>query len=447
MYEIHRDKQIELLRWLLTTLDGQWLSKIAAVSGPSEASKLNGRVHSTLGRTEMKAMLALLGKNQAENLGQAADILKTYLSIAYGERGFSGIFRPVVKTGEGQERLEIELRRFTALDAIRKVAQAAGEPVGLATEGLWSAWFETLLPQEQVEVNLRSDGVTPDLVVITTASAHFIAAITEDFSPIASVLQIPLEQIESPAASSSSAPVSQPTPTEWPSAAEKPSGFPFTQSYTYRPEVASNSYSSLPETSHPPEAPPTPEIAKPVSNAPELGLDRKAGTLNQRLSRLQKPTDSSEIPPAGSLAPPPVPTNTLRVNLDSGRPLFSEDLEADVKRSVERRKAQKGLPLISRIMLSKEAKEMLKESGDEKPIQPFSLASGIEMILQRLINQELARQPGSITEPVHVVNGPEGFLQIHVGVRVYESVGEVPPGHILDLLQQAVAEWMDSQES
>jgi hypothetical protein len=202
-----------------------------------------------------------------------------------------------------------------------------------------------------------------------------------------------------------------------------------------------------------PSPQPEPEIPNPVIGASESGADRKvAGALNQRLARLLKPTDNSDQLPPGTppalqsqAAPTWVPTNALRVNPDSGRPLFSENLDDEVKRSVERRKSQKGMTFMSRLMLSKEAQEMLKGSEDEKPVQLLSLAGGVEINLQRLLGQELVRQPGSITEPVHVVDGPDGDLQIHVGRQVYSSVGEVPPGRILELLQQAVAEWMDSQ--
>ena len=419
MYDINRDKQFELLRWLFTSLDGQWLSRTAGVYGPGEASKLNGRVHNALGRTAMKAMLSLVGKSKADNLTEATEIIKTYLNLVYGERGFNGSFRPVVRA-QGQERLEIEVVRFSAMDGIKKVAQAAGERVGLAAEGLWSTWFETLLPDEQVEIAIRSNGNSPDLISVTVASESFVPLLEmeeEELSPIAALLQLPLEPNQ---------PASPPPPQP--------------ESQNSAPYIA-NGNTSNPQPS-----------AAPMIGAGEPGADRsRAGALNQRLSRPPEPNEALSQTPVSNPAPeqsgaPWVPSSVLRVNPTSGRPLFAEDMEEDAKKSIEKRKAQKGLPLMSRLMLSKEAKEMIQNSGDVQPVQPFSLASGIEAILQRLINQEQIRMPGSIPVPVHVVGGPDGELQIHVGPQVYGSVGDVPPGRIKELLQQAVNEWMESQE-
>ncbi len=481
MYEINRDKQTELLRWLLATLDGQWLSKTAAMYSPADASKLNSRVHTTLGRTEMKAMLSLLGKSRADNLSDAVEIIKTYLNLAYGERGFNGTFRPVQAAGGGQQRLEIEVARFSGLDNIKKVAQAAGERPGMATQELWSIWFETLLPDEQVEVSVQSKP-TGDLVVVTATSDSFVAPLPldlapqEEISPIAAVLQIPLEPAQPappPArASGFGAPPANPATSAMPSGnspasnpTEKPQGYPFTSGYNYRPEAEPTALgysgpveapmhpSNLPSVSSTPSS--SVEPARPATGMNEAGAARSTGgSLNQRLMR-QKQGDNAEMLPHGT--PPAlqnqesaglVPPGALKVNPTSGRPLFADDLDEEAKKSVEKRKPQKGLPFMSRLMISKEAREMLEQSGDEKPmLAAFSLAGGVEAALQRLVAQELAQQPGSIIEPIHVVDGPEGELQIHVGARMYSSVGDVPPGQVRELLQQAVDEWFSSQGS
>jgi len=438
--EINRDKQFELLRWLLTSLDGQWLSKAAAVYGPAEASKLNGRVRSNLGRTEMKAMLSLLGKNRATNLSEAAEIVQAYLTIAYGERNFAGTFHPVRRDGQ-LARLQIEVSRFSALDTNKKAAQAGGERIEILSEIFWRAWFETLLPDEPIEISVQTGATGIDLITLTTAEA---LAEAEELSPIAAALQIPLEQSIPAPAQSLPLPFNQPTPVS-----EKPEGYPFTAGYLYRPDLepAPIGYNELtqpplPQSALPPDAPP-------ILGATEPGAERNTGgSLNQRLSRLQRTEAKPEMLPPD--APPSlqnqeevsaVPSRVLKLDPASGRPLFQGNIDEEVKRSVEKRKiTQKSLPLMARLMLSKEARELMQQNVDEKPLAGLSLAIGVEANLQRLIMED-----GTVREPAHVMDGSEGELQIVVGVRTYGSVGEVPPGRIRELLEQAVEEWTTSQ--
>ncbi len=455
MYEINRDKQLELLRWLLTAQDAQWLAKTAAVYNPVEASRLNGRVRSTMGRTEMKAILTLVGKNKADNLSDAAQIVQTWLALAYGERGFSGTFRPI-QNNAGMSRLEIEVLRFTALDAAKKLAQSSGERPGLVAESFWSAWFETLLPDEQVEISVRSGANNTDIITVAMASANLEEPPVEELSPIAAALQIPFDPVnnssDSFAASSSAPTPNNATPAPNPNI---PQNYPFTSGYVYKPgvEPAAIGYSGpveMPLSALPPSPP---LESKPTMSGSDAGADRRnAGSLNQRLARKTPPVSADKLPPDAPPAlqnqesKPPVPAAALRLDPETGRPLFSEDYDETAKRNIEKRKAQqKGLPLVSRLMLSKEAKELMQQGGEVVPIQPFSLTGGIESIFQRLIMDENNRQPNSITTPAHVVDGPEGDLQIHVGTQVYGSVDEVPPGRIRELLQEAVARWMESQ--
>jgi hypothetical protein len=450
--EISQDKQLELLRWLLTTLDSQWLSKAASAFSPAEASRLGGRIRSTMGRTEMKAILSLLGKNKVANLSEAAQVVQAYINLAYGERGFNGSFRPVTYPG-GQQRLEIEVRRFSGLDAIKKVAQAAGERPGLAAETLWSTWFEALLPDDQVEVLVQSGSGenAPDLIIVTVASESFVPPlepvpvkeekkekeVKEELSPIAALLQIPLEEM-------TASPASQANPLH-PAPAATPNPQPGWPSST---SMTGNGNQNPPASPNP---------ARPVIGAEEPGANRQvAGALNQRLSQTRTPgQEENRLPPGtppalqtqgeGVTAGGPVAPQALRVDPGTGRPLFAEDFEETAKKNVEKRKAKKEMPFMSRFLISKEAKELLAQSENDQPVELFSLATGIESIVQRMIAEENMRQPGTITTPVHVVDGPDGALEIHVGSQIYGSVGEVPPGPVLNLLQRAVAEWTDKQ--
>lgn len=446
--EISRDKQFELLRWLLTAQDSQWLSKMAAAYGPAEAVKLDGRVRSTLGRTEMKAMLALLNKSRAANLNEAAEIVQAYLGIAYGERGFVGTFRPVQDSGQ-QARLGVEVARFTALDTVKKAAQASHERSELVSQTCWTAWFETLLPEAQIAVSVQTGPNATELIVVTATTASFGLTDAEELSPIAAALQIPLEHsIPAPISNQITPPPDQPTAVTAPPPSAKPEGYPFTSGYVYRPDAepapinSDGSGMSLPQAILPPDAPP-------IIGANAPGVEPiTGGSLNQRLSRLQKTEPAPEmlppdVPPAlqNQAETSAVPFSVLRLDPASGRPLFQGNLDEEVKRSVEKRKiTQKSLPLMSRLMLSKEARELMQQNVDEKPLAGLSLPIGVEANLQRLIIQD-----GSLREAVHVMDGPDGELQIVVGPRTYGSVGEVPEGRVRELLQQAVEEWTTSQ--
>ena len=61
----------------------------------------------------------------------------------------------------------------------------------------------------------------------------------------------------------------------------------------------------------------------------------------------------------------------------------------------------------------------------------------IEEILQRMISAA----PTPLGDEVHVRTGPDGGLQIQVGVRYFSRADEVPDPAIRDLIEAAVKEW------
>ena len=61
----------------------------------------------------------------------------------------------------------------------------------------------------------------------------------------------------------------------------------------------------------------------------------------------------------------------------------------------------------------------------------------IEEILQRMISTA----PAPLGKEVHVRTGPDGGLQIEVGMRHFSSPDEVPDPTIRDLIKAAVKEW------
>ena len=53
----------------------------------------------------------------------------------------------------------------------------------------------------------------------------------------------------------------------------------------------------------------------------------------------------------------------------------------------------------------------------------------------------ISTAPTPPSEAVHVGTGPDGGLQIQVGIRYFSSADEVPDPTIRDLIKAAVKEW------
>jgi hypothetical protein len=96
---------------------------------------------------------------------------------------------------------------------------------------------------------------------------------------------------------------------------------------------------------------------------------------------------------------------------------------------------------MSRLFMSKEARELFDRGKDEPPVQLSSIAEKVDIILQRRLAQARAAYPGHFIETVRVIGGPEGDLQILVGNQRYESIDQLPAGPVLDIIKQSVEEW------
>jgi hypothetical protein len=144
------------------------------------------------------------------------------------------------------------------------------------------------------------------------------------------------------------------------------------------------------------------------------------------------------VEPVAPVSPEALPL--VRFDTKTAKPLFSEDVERKVKENVERRELKRN-KLMQKIFISKEARDLLDKGAEQEIVPEFSLATGIENVLQQLIARENKLIPDSITDIVHVVAGPDGELQIQVGARIYSAISDVPESRVKQLLQQAVAEW------
>lgn len=561
MYNIDKDKQMEVLRWLMYAWDGQWLGRTTAVYGATEASKLNARVRAAFAKVEMKGLLALLGKKQADNLNDAAEMLKAYFQLVFGERGFQGKFSAVEAAPGGGARLQVQVGKMVALDSLKKVAQAANEPPAQICELLWTSWFEALLPDAKLQITSRSQNSSDiyqidSLNEILTATsvdlfdvpmpeglAAFATPATpetsetprqnhrwtgnetvfgdkepapsrsnhqwtgnetvfgedkrqpavtpatpETSSPIADVLQIPLDQIK---------PTGSPNPYGGGRISFSPSA----------PTTANSGNNSLPQPpfgapsaptagSNPLPQPPfgaaAPAASNPVNNPlpqppfgaplppPPFGAAPQNNSMNTNNAALPQPPfgvpasptsgstplppppfemppgkasplrasglvggNEASLPPATDL-PPLAAASGLGLTLDSsGRPLFSSNPEEEAKQKALKSKS-KSLPGISRMFMSKEAKDTFAKTADEPVLQVTSVAMNVDVVLQNKLNQVRAANPGMFPQVIRVVGGSEGELNIVVGQHIFKSVDDIPPGPIQTIIRQAVAEWSES---
>ena len=455
MYEIDQSKGIEVLRWLMYSWDSQWLSRTGAVYGPAEASKINSRVRSAFGKVEMRTLLALLGKKQADGLADAAEMLKAYFGLVFGPRGFEGQIKPVEAGPTGSPRLQVEVKRLMPFDALKKAAQAAGESPATACELLWTGWMETLLPEAHIQVTLRSAGGL-DLYQIDSLGESFSPALTapapnpfqvaptpvppvtvspvvpaEELSPIAAALQIPLEQVTPPA--------------------------------------PLDPYGAGPASYSPP--PSTTGLTKIGENGSSGGGGRISLSGNEgSLAGLPTPSfDSLPLPPFDSAPPsqPPPPIQAaspyhdaratqpdlafnrpippgLAIDPTTGRPLFSSNPDEEARANTSRAKVR-NMPFMSRMMMSKQAREMVSKSADDPAPPAISVAGSIDLILQRRLQELRANRPGLFPEVLRVIGGPDGDLQIINGSQIYGGVDEIPPGPIQDIIRQSVQEWSEGQ--
>ncbi len=423
MYEINPERQLELLKRLLFAWDAQWFLKSAAAFGPDEALKVNSRTRTAFGRLEMKAMLALLGKNQATNLADALDIIQTYHALAFSHNPIlSGANLIGNESTVGRNKAWLGLARCAVLDNAKRAALPLNpsENHCIYCQMLWQTWLENLLPDAQIEAVFEDDHapLSPhgDLTVYCFKPGESVTAQPSPNPDYAPITPTPTQ----PPVQTSYAAYQPPTPSDYP--------------------------------------PPANQTAAPLIGGSEVGNNRPApqhGSLRQRLGQT-RPTPPLQpdiyTPPAQisslSEALPPIQALVpdLRIDPLTGRTLFTGGMEQEIEAGVRSSK-KKNFNLISRVMLSREAQEMLKKSAENPTptLQPMTLASNLDTILQRLLIAENKKHPGTINQAVRFSNTPYGDLQIQVGPHNYSSIDEVPAGRVKELLQQVIATWQQAE--
>src|SRR4030042_4914067 len=95
VYVLSDAQQVQMLRKLMLVWDGQWFLRTVEAFGLEPAMDLNARVRASFGRIEMRTMLKVLHKRQADDLADALRLLMTYTQAFMGD----GLSATVALTG------------------------------------------------------------------------------------------------------------------------------------------------------------------------------------------------------------------------------------------------------------------------------------------------------------------------------------------------------------
>ncbi len=76
-----------------------------------------------------------------------------------------------------------------------------------------------------------------------------------------------------------------------------------------------------------------------------------------------------------------------------------------------------------------------------EPVEPLPAPTSFVDEIEEILQRRIAERTTPLSRSVHVRTGPEGLLQIVVGVEVYDSADDIPYPEIKSLIKAAVAEW------
>jgi hypothetical protein len=147
-YIISPEKKARMLSLLTMAWDGQWFLKVCDEYGWEAATRLNARVRAAFGRIEMRRMLRALGKQTADDLEDAVRIIQTYFREVLAA-GFDADF------AFEENRAEITVTRCAALRGSKRAGLERHDQSCIACQGLWKAYFEVLLPDTPIEVEMK----------------------------------------------------------------------------------------------------------------------------------------------------------------------------------------------------------------------------------------------------------------------------------------------------
>ena len=148
VYTVETDDLLWALPRLMLAWDGQWFLKVHDELDWETAVCLNARVRAAFGRIEMRMMLKALGKRYADDVPDAVRVIRTYVGQVFAA-GFEGDFRAT------EARMETYVTECAAWEGAKRAALERTNQACIACEGLWRAWFRTLLPNRSIGVNIH----------------------------------------------------------------------------------------------------------------------------------------------------------------------------------------------------------------------------------------------------------------------------------------------------
>ncbi len=146
--KIPLEKKTRMLALLAMAWDGQWFLKTCEEYGWEEAARMNAQVRIAFARIEMKTMLRALGQRAASDLADAVQIIHTYFEEVLAA-GFDAEFTVQ------KERVEITVARCAAFSGAKRARLERHDQACIACQGLWPVYFEALLPDTAVEIEMK----------------------------------------------------------------------------------------------------------------------------------------------------------------------------------------------------------------------------------------------------------------------------------------------------
>ena len=147
-YDIAQAEQIEMLQKLLLYWDGQWFLKTVEESGLEAGIRTNARVRASFGRIEMRAILKAARKKRADDLADALVLLNSYLDVFMGDR-----LKAELNLTSDTEA-SITVAHCPAYEGARRARLERSDHSCIACAGLWPAWLNALLPEDDIEVDI-----------------------------------------------------------------------------------------------------------------------------------------------------------------------------------------------------------------------------------------------------------------------------------------------------
>lgn len=133
--------------------DGRWFLKTAAAHGEADAVARNSEVRVSLARTEMKLMLAAVGRSRARDLDDALRLVKGHAGAFMKPAG--GLAYSQAKQPDGS--VTANVNRCAAFEGAREAHKrglvSRKDQACIHCTDVWSAWFEATLPGEHVRVD------------------------------------------------------------------------------------------------------------------------------------------------------------------------------------------------------------------------------------------------------------------------------------------------------